>query len=105
VLGPQPGFSKLLDARQELRELDPLLHCGLRVPLVPMPGLPPARLRQARVVVRDVEPPRFSICVGVDELVREVLLSGVFSHLDARPSDYSRIAGAWLRLHPEEFPV
>jgi hypothetical protein len=56
------------------------------------------------VVVRDVEPPRLPIGVGVNELVRQVLLSGVFSQLDADPSDYSWIAGAWLRLHTEEFP-
>jgi hypothetical protein len=40
--------------------------------------------------------------VGVDELVREVLLGGVLPHLDPRCSDYPRVAGAWLRLHPEE---
>jgi hypothetical protein len=42
--------------------------------------------------------------VGVDELVREVLLGGVLPHLDSRSSDYPRVAGAWLRLHPEELP-
>jgi hypothetical protein len=56
------------------------------------------------VVVRDVEPPRLPIGVGLNELVRQVLLSGVFSHLDADPSDYSWIAGARLRFHPEKFP-
>jgi hypothetical protein len=55
------------------------------------------------VVVRDVEPPRLPISVGINELVRQVLLGGVFSHLDASSSDCSRIAGARLRLHPEEF--
>jgi hypothetical protein len=42
--------------------------------------------------------------VGVDELVREVLLGGVFPHLDSRSSDYPRVAGARLRLHPKELP-
>jgi hypothetical protein len=46
VLGPQPGFSQHLDARQQLGELDPLLHRGLRVPPRAMFGLLPARLRQ-----------------------------------------------------------
>jgi hypothetical protein len=54
------------------------------------------------VVVRDVEPPRLPIGVGVNELVRQVLLCGIFPHLDAGPSDYAWIAGAWLRLNPEE---
>jgi hypothetical protein len=42
--------------------------------------------------------------VGVDELVREVLLGGVLPHLDSRSSDYQRVAGAWLQLHSEELP-
>jgi hypothetical protein len=42
--------------------------------------------------------------VGVDELVREVLLGGVLSHLDACSTDYSRVAGVRLRLHPEKLP-
>jgi hypothetical protein len=55
-------------------------------------------------VVRDVEPPCLPIGVGINELVRQVLLSGVFPHLDAGSSDYSRIAGARLRLDTEELP-
>jgi hypothetical protein len=55
-------------------------------------------------MVRDVEPPRLPISVGINELVRQVLLGGVFPHLDAVPSDYSWIAGARLQLHAEEFP-
>jgi hypothetical protein len=54
------------------------------------------------VVVGDVEPFRLPILVGVDELVREVLLGGVFAHLDVGSSDYSWIVGARLRLHAEE---
>jgi hypothetical protein len=42
--------------------------------------------------------------VGVDELVREVLLGRVLPHLDACSTDYSWVAGTWLRLHPEELP-
>jgi hypothetical protein len=42
--------------------------------------------------------------VGVDELVREVLLGGVLPHLDPCSTDYSRVVGARLRLHPEELP-
>jgi hypothetical protein len=55
-------------------------------------------------VVRDVEPLGLPVLVGVDELVREVLLGGVLPHLDSRSSDYPRVAGAWLRLHPEKLP-
>jgi hypothetical protein len=42
--------------------------------------------------------------VGVYELVREVLLGGVLPHLDPRSSDYPRVVGAGLWLHPEELP-
>jgi hypothetical protein len=56
------------------------------------------------MVVRDVEPLRLPVLVGVYELVREVLLGDILSHLDPRSSDYPRVAGAWLRLHPEELP-
>jgi hypothetical protein len=55
------------------------------------------------VVVGDVKPLRLPILVGVDELVREVLLRGVFSHLDPGSPHYSRIVGAGLGLHSEEF--
>jgi hypothetical protein len=41
--------------------------------------------------------------VGVDKLVREVLLRGVISHLDPGSPHYSRIVGAGLELHSEEF--
>jgi hypothetical protein len=66
-------------------------------------GLFPAWLRQLRVVVGDVEPLRLQILVGVDQLVREVLLRGVLPHLDLGPH-YSGIVGARLGLHPQEFP-
>jgi hypothetical protein len=56
------------------------------------------------VVVGHIEPLRFPIPIGINEFVREVLLRGVFPHLDPRSPDYSGIAGAGLRLHPEELP-
>jgi hypothetical protein len=42
--------------------------------------------------------------IGINQLVGEVLLCRVLPHLDPRSSDYSGIAGAGLRLHPEELP-
>jgi hypothetical protein len=44
------------------------------------------------------------VLVGVNELVREVLLGSVLPHLDSCSTNYSRVAGARLRLHPEELP-
>jgi hypothetical protein len=41
--------------------------------------------------------------IRVDELVRQVLVGGIFTHLNAGSPDYSRVVGAWLRLHTEEF--
>jgi hypothetical protein len=66
-------------------------------------GLLPAGLRQLRVVVRDVEPLGLLVLIGIYQLVGEVLLCRVLPHLDRRSSDYSGIAGARLRLHPENF--
>jgi hypothetical protein len=61
------------------------------------------------VVVGDVEPLQLQILVGVDQLVRQVLLCSILPHLDAGPSDYSGVIGARLGLHaeqlPEEYPV
>jgi hypothetical protein len=56
------------------------------------------------VVVRDVEPFGLPIFIGIYQLVGEVLLGGILPHLDPRSSDYSGIASAGLRLHPEELP-
>jgi hypothetical protein len=56
------------------------------------------------MVVRDVEPLCLPVLVGVYQLVREVLLGVVLPHLDSCSSDYPRVAGARLRLHPEELP-
>jgi hypothetical protein len=64
----------------------------------------PLGFGSTRVVVRDVEPLGLPILIGVYQLVREVLLGGILPHLDPRPSDYPRVAGAGLRLHPKEFP-
>jgi hypothetical protein len=40
--------------------------------------------------------------VGVNQLVRQVLLGSIFAHLDPGPSDYSWVVGDWLGLHAEE---
>jgi hypothetical protein len=56
------------------------------------------------VVVRDVEPVGLLVLIGIYQLVGEVLFYRVLPHLDPRSSDYSGIAGAGLRLHPEELP-
>jgi hypothetical protein len=69
-----------------------------------MLGLLPARLRQLRVVVDDVEPFQLPILVGVDELVREVLLGGVFAHLDAGSSqDLFFPASVFMLFDGEDF--
>jgi hypothetical protein len=56
------------------------------------------------VVVREVEPLGLPVLVGIYQLVGEVLLCRVLPHLDPGSSDYPGVAGAGLRLHPEEFP-
>jgi hypothetical protein len=56
------------------------------------------------VVVGHIEPFCLPILVGIYQLVGEVLLGSIFPHLDPCSSDYSRIAGAGLRLHSEELP-
>jgi hypothetical protein len=47
--------------------------------------------------------------VGVNQLVREVLLRGILEHLDAGSPNYSGVVGTRLGLHseklPEEYPV
>jgi hypothetical protein len=64
----------------------------------------PAWLRQLRVVVRDIKPLGLPVLVRVDELVRQLLVGGIFTHLNASSSDYSRVVGARLRLHTEKLP-
>jgi hypothetical protein len=46
----------------------------------------------------------FQSLIGIYQFVGEVLLGGVLPHLDPHSSDYSGIAGAGLRLYPEELP-
>jgi hypothetical protein len=62
----------------------------------------PAGLWQLQVVVGDVEPLQLVVLVGVDQLVRQVLLIGVLMHLDVGRFDYSWVVGARLGLHAEE---
>jgi hypothetical protein len=40
--------------------------------------------------------------IGIDHLICQVLLRGVFAHLDAGPSDYSWVVGARLAVHADE---
>jgi hypothetical protein len=54
------------------------------------------------MVVADVETFGFPVLVPLYQLVRQVLVSSVFSHLDAGTSDYSRIVSAGLQLQPKE---
>jgi hypothetical protein len=56
------------------------------------------------VVVRDVEPLGLPVLIGIYQLLGEVPFFRVLPHLNPRSSDYSGIAGAGLRLHPEELP-
>jgi hypothetical protein len=54
------------------------------------------------MMVADVEPLGFPVLVRFYQLERQVLVSSIFSHLNTSTSDYSRVIGARLRLHPEE---
>jgi hypothetical protein len=54
------------------------------------------------MMVADVEPLGFPVLVRLYQLVHQVLVGGVFTHLDAGTSDYSQVVGARLRLQPEE---
>jgi hypothetical protein len=56
------------------------------------------------VVVRDIKPLGLPVLVQVNEFVRQVLVGGIFMHLDAGSSEYSRVVGARLRLHTEKLP-
>jgi hypothetical protein len=42
--------------------------------------------------------------IGINQLVREVLLRGILPHLDPSSPHYSGTAGARLGLHPKELP-
>jgi hypothetical protein len=63
----------------------------------------PAGLWQLRVVVSNIKPLDLPVLVRVDELVCQVLVGGIFTHLDSGSSDYSRVIGARLRLQAQEF--
>jgi hypothetical protein len=78
------------------------LHRRLCIPPGPVLRLLPARLWQLQVVVGDVEPLQLVVLVGVDQLVRQVLLIGVLMHLDVGRFDYLWVVGAQLGLHAEE---
>jgi hypothetical protein len=54
------------------------------------------------MMVADIEPLSFLVLVRLYQLVRQVLVSGIFTHLDTGTSDYSRVVGVGLRLQPEE---
>jgi hypothetical protein len=41
--------------------------------------------------------------IGVEQLVRKILLRGILAHLDAGSPHYSGVVGAWPGLHSEEF--
>jgi hypothetical protein len=56
------------------------------------------------VVITDIEPFGLLVLVRINELVHQVLVGRVFSHLDASPSDYSWVVGAGLRLQTEKLP-
>jgi hypothetical protein len=56
------------------------------------------------VVITDTEPFGLLVLVRINEFVRQVLVGRILSHLNANPSDYSWVVGAWLRLQTEELP-
>jgi hypothetical protein len=56
------------------------------------------------MVVADVEPLGLLVLVRLYQLVRQVLVSHIFTHLNTSPSDYSWVIGTQLWLHQEELP-
>jgi hypothetical protein len=54
------------------------------------------------MVVADVEPLGLPVLVQLYQLVGQVLVSGVLTHLDVGTSDYSWIVGTRLRLQPKK---
>jgi hypothetical protein len=54
------------------------------------------------MMVADVEPFGLPVLVRLYQFVCQVLVSGVFTQLDAGTSNYSRVVGTGLRLQPEE---
>jgi hypothetical protein len=55
------------------------------------------------MVVTDIKPLRLEVLVRLYQLVAQLLVGDVFTHLDAGTSDYSWVVGTRLRLQPEEF--
>jgi hypothetical protein len=55
------------------------------------------------MVVADIKPLGLPILVQFYQLVAQVLVSSVFTHLDSGTFDYSRVRGTRLRLQSEEF--
>jgi hypothetical protein len=54
------------------------------------------------MMVADIEPLGFLVLVRFYQLVSQVLVGGVFTHLDAGTSDYSWVVGARLQFQLEE---
>jgi hypothetical protein len=54
-------------------------------------------------MVADIKPLHLLVLIRLNQLVAQVLVSGVFTHLDAGTSDYSWVIGTQLWLQPEEF--
>jgi hypothetical protein len=54
------------------------------------------------MMIADVEPLGFLVMVRFYQLVHQVLVRSIVSHLNASSSDYSQIVGAGLRLHSKE---
>jgi heme A synthase len=54
-------------------------------------------------MVADIKPLLLPVLVRLNQLVAQVLVGGVFTHLDVGTSDYSWVVGTRLWLQPEEF--
>jgi hypothetical protein len=53
-------------------------------------------------MVADIEPLGLPVLIQLYQLVHQVLINSVLTHLDVSSSDYSRVVGAGLRLHSKE---
>jgi hypothetical protein len=56
------------------------------------------------MVVVHIEPLLLPILIGVNQLIRQVLVGGIFAHLDAYTTDYLRVICTQFWLHLEELP-
>jgi hypothetical protein len=54
------------------------------------------------MMVADVEPLSLLVLVRLYQHVGQVLVGGIFTHLDTSTSDYSWIISARLRLQPKK---